>query len=208
MRCAMKIITSIFAKSFVITILCVSAISIISCATKTYQPKKDHTPQVASERMGKPAQPLEKKIEEIDLTAEKKVEESQLADVKEEKTEQAVRSEIRTFESPPIYFDFDSAVLTADARTILTNLAAWLQKNPEYLLEIEGHSDERGSAGYNLVLGETRAAAAKKYLLVLSIGTERISTVSYGEERPVDPAKTEAAWAKNRRCEFHIIRNL
>lgn len=104
-----------------------------------------------------------------------------------------------------IYFDFDKYNLKPPAIKKLDKTADWLFKNPKVRILIEGHCDERGTNEYNLALGERRANSAKKYLMSLGISPERISTISYGEERPVDPGHNEAAWAKNRRDEFKII---
>ena len=78
--------------------------------------------------------------------------------------------------------------------------AQWLQRYPAKKATIEGHCDERGTREYNLALGERRATAAKNYLVSLGVDASRLTTVSYGKERPIDPASTEAAWAQNRRA--------
>lgn len=101
-----------------------------------------------------------------------------------------------------IYFDFDKFDLTSDAIGALNELAAFLKTNAEVKTSIEGHCDERGTNEYNLALGERRAKAAYDYLVAQGIDAARLSTVSYGEERPVDPGQNEEAWAKNRRDEF------
>jgi len=106
-----------------------------------------------------------------------------------------------------IHFDFDKSVLRPGDRAILKKHAAWLQEHKDYAVLIEGHCDERGTAEYNLALGERRAAEAKKYLKALGIGESRIKTISYGEERPADPGHNKEAWAKNRRCEFKLTEN-
>ena len=80
----------------------------------------------------------------------------------------------------------------------------WLQENPDVYFTIEGHCDERGTAEYNLALGDRRAQSTKNFLVDLGIDATRISTVSYGEERPVDPRSNEEAWAKNRRAQFML----
>ncbi|ORJ55837.1 peptidoglycan-associated lipoprotein Pal [Geothermobacter hydrogeniphilus] len=105
-----------------------------------------------------------------------------------------------------IHFDFDQFSLSAQARDILAANAALLQANPGVKVRIEGHCDERGSDEYNLALGERRAIAARDYLVSLGVAADRISTISYGEEMPLDPASNEAAWAKNRRDEFKAVR--
>ncbi|GAB6036324.1 peptidoglycan-associated lipoprotein Pal [Fundidesulfovibrio butyratiphilus] len=101
-----------------------------------------------------------------------------------------------------IYFDFDRYDLKPESRQILTRKAEILKQYPEIKLVVEGNCDERGTAEYNLALGERRARAAADYLVNLGVPTSRLSIVSYGKERPADPAHTQAAWAKNRRDEF------
>lgn len=101
-----------------------------------------------------------------------------------------------------IHFDFDQFVLTEQARAILDENTRYLQVNGNANLVISGYCDERGSDEYNLALGERRAIAAQNYLISMGIAPQRISTISYGEENPVDPAHNEDAWAKNRRDEF------
>jgi peptidoglycan-associated lipoprotein len=103
----------------------------------------------------------------------------------------------------PAFFDYDSAELSADARTILDANAAILKKYPAWAITVEGHCDERGTAEYNLALGERRAVAAQSYLVSLGISTNRVRTVSYGKEFPFDPGHDEAAWGRNRRA--HIV---
>jgi len=101
-----------------------------------------------------------------------------------------------------IFFDFDkSNVRAADAKTLNAS-AAYLKANPDQLVLIEGHCDERGTNEYNLALGERRAKAAMNYLVAQGIEARRLSTVSYGKERPVCTERTEACWAKNRRAHF------
>jgi len=103
-----------------------------------------------------------------------------------------------------VYFGYDSAELSAEARAALDANAAVLKKYPAWTVTIEGHCDERGTAEYNLALGERRAAAAQSYLVALGVPASRVKTVSYGKEFPFDPGHDEAAWAKNRRAHFVI----
>lgn len=105
-----------------------------------------------------------------------------------------------------IHFDFDQYLLTSDAKDILAKDADLLKSAPSIKVQIEGHCDERGSDEYNLALGEKRALATKNYLVSLGIAPDRMSVISYGEEMPLDPAHTEAAWAKNRRADFKVQR--
>lgn len=106
-----------------------------------------------------------------------------------------------------IYFDFDSFALSNEARKTLTSDADYLRKRPVAKLRIEGNCDERGSAEYNIALGEKRAKTAEKYLVTLGIPADRLTTISYGKEKPADPGHDESAWAKNRRDDFTILAN-
>ncbi len=105
-----------------------------------------------------------------------------------------------------IYFDYDKSELSPEAQATLKKIVGVLESNPSYSLDISGHCDERGTIEYNLALGERRARVAKKYLITLGIAGDRISTISYGEERPVDPKSSDSAWAQNRRDEFMLIK--
>ena len=101
-----------------------------------------------------------------------------------------------------IHFDFDKYNIRADAQSLLNNHATWIKSNPGINIIIEGNTDEWGTEEYNLALGERRAVSAKSYLSNLGISADRLSTVSYGESRPLDGQHNEAAWAMNRRDEF------
>lgn len=98
-----------------------------------------------------------------------------------------------------VFFGFDRYNLTSEARYTLQQQAAWMTANSGVMISIEGHCDERGTREYNLALGERRASAAADYLMTLGVPSARISTISYGKERPEDAASNETAWAKNRR---------
>lgn len=99
-----------------------------------------------------------------------------------------------------VFFDTDQATLTADAKATLDKMITWLNRYKDKLFTIEGHADERGTAEYNLALGERRAEAVRKYLVKHGIAESRISTVSFGKERPDAMGTEETAWAKNRRA--------
>ncbi len=105
-----------------------------------------------------------------------------------------------------VYFEFDKATLTPEAKRTIEKNAEILKAHPEVTVVIEGHCDERGSTEYNLALGERRAESIKNYLVQLGISPDRLSTLSYGEERPLVEGHNEAAWAKNRRGEFVVNR--
>jgi peptidoglycan-associated lipoprotein len=104
-----------------------------------------------------------------------------------------------------IRFAYDQATLSEQARNTLTANATILQLDPELKVSIEGHCDDRGSDEYNLSLGERRAQSVRAYLVSLGIAPQRLKTISYGEEKPLDMANNEMAWAKNRRAEFKLL---
>jgi peptidoglycan-associated lipoprotein len=104
----------------------------------------------------------------------------------------------------PVFFALDSYEVDGTGQTALNADAAILKKNGSWVITIEGHCDERGTAEYNLALGEKRALAAKTYLVSLGIPADRLRTVSYGKEFPFDPGHDEGAWLKNRRAHFVV----
>ena len=108
------------------------------------------------------------------------------------------------FVNEDIYFEFDSYVLTPLAQDVLMAKAEWLRANLDASVTIEGHCDERGTNEYNLALGDRRAGSVKSFLTSLGIAAGRLSTISYGEEHPVDAGHNEEAWAKNRRAHFTV----
>jgi len=105
-----------------------------------------------------------------------------------------------------VHFAYDSANLSDEARGVLEKHALWLQSHRDVRVTVEGHCDERGTVDYNLALGEQRARAARDYLVSLGVAPDRLRTVSYGKERPLDPSGTAEAWAKNRRDHFLVTR--
>jgi len=106
------------------------------------------------------------------------------------------------FMSDDVYFSYDSAVLSPRARNVLRQKAQWLNGRPNVSAIIEGHCDDRGTNAYNMALGDRRAESVKVFLVNLGISRSRLTTISYGEERPLDPRQNESAWAKNRRAHF------
>lgn len=103
-----------------------------------------------------------------------------------------------------VHFEFDKHTIRDDDKGVLGKDASWLKVNASVKVRVEGHADERGEAEYNLALGEKRAVTVKAYLEAMGIGSDRLSTISYGTEKPVDPGHNEDAWGKNRRAEFTI----
>jgi peptidoglycan-associated lipoprotein len=102
----------------------------------------------------------------------------------------------------PILFDYDKSNIRADEERKLLNMATYLKQNTSVRFQIEGHADERGGQEYNIALGDERAVAVKKYLAAQGVAETRMSTVSYGEERPICRDMTENCWQQNRRAAF------
>jgi peptidoglycan-associated lipoprotein len=104
-----------------------------------------------------------------------------------------------------VFFGFDQYSLTAETRETLSDQAAWLQSYPDVKIQVAGNCDERGTREYNLALGARRANAVKDYLVGLGVDPSRITTISYGKERPIDPRSNEEAWALNRNAHSVIV---
>jgi len=144
------------------------------------------------------------------VSCQKKVVDASPEPVAEVQEEVVVKEEVVVYKAPDlvmredIYFAFDKSTLTAAAQDNLLKKAQWLRQNSDATVTIEGHCDDRGTAEYNLALGDRRAESAKSFLIDLGIDPSRMTTISYGEERPVDPRNTEEAWAKNRRDHFVV----
>ena len=126
--------------------------------------------------------------------------------VKEEAAKEATKAAELEQALATIYFAFDSPALSPEARDTLTKNAGVLNNKPDLKAKIEGHCDERGSDEYNLALGEKRAKSAQDYLVTLGIRKDRLSIISFGKEKPLDPGHDETAWPKNRRAEFIIVK--
>jgi peptidoglycan-associated lipoprotein len=168
-------------------------------------------------------QPSVQKSEEARrLEAEREAKERELARIKEEEAKKARGGEFEkslvakkesgiegeVFESKllkDIHFDFDKFDIRPGNAVILKENAEILKKYLKVKIQIEGHCDERGTNEYNLALGERRANSTKNYLVSLGISPDRISTISYGEEKPLDPGHNEEAWGKNRRAHTIIL---
>lgn len=101
-----------------------------------------------------------------------------------------------------IYFEYDSFSLNSASREVLKMAAQWLKSNTAQKVQIEGHCDERGTTEYNLALGERRASTVRDYLVGQGVSASQLSTISYGEERPIAMGSDDSAWSKNRRVEF------
>jgi len=133
-----------------------------------------------------------------------KVEEQPAVKKEEPKVTETPKPTPKAIALQDIHFDFDKYDLRPDAREILAQNAEILKANPDVTVAIEGHCDEWGTVEYNLALGAKRAEAAKSYFVSYGIDAKRLTTISYGKERPLDPGHTPEAWAKNRRCHFVV----
>lgn len=175
----------------------------VSCAKKTVATGPSAEEIAATEAAARQAELAKQKEMEL----QRKMEEERLAaeraeQLKAEAMEREMMMAMNRFLNENIYFDFDDSTLDYQAQELLKQKAMWLRDNPDANVVIEGHCDERGTNAYNLSLGERRAESAKMFLVNLGISDMRLTTISYGEEKPVDMGQTEEAWAKNRRAAF------
>jgi len=191
-----------------VLILCVGLL-LTGCPKKTVvkeEPSTKRAEEAVAEREKAAKLAAEKEAARIREEEAKKAKEKDFEKSLVAKREPGIAGEV--FESrllKDIYFDFDKYDIRSEDTEILKENAALLMNYPKVKIQVEGHCDERGTNEYNLALGERRANAAKKYLLSLGISTDRISSISYGEEKPLDAGHNEAAWFKNRRGHFVIL---
>jgi len=183
-------------------VLCCGALVAGGCAKKELVKGEGEIPSATSAKPVEPGTAAQAPAKAP--VKEEKVAEQTIKEAPAKVQEEAVPAQQAELEK--IYFDFDSFILSAPARTTLSKNAEFLQKNTSFKVRIEGNCDERGSDEYNLALGEKRAKSAMKYLATMGIPAERLSIISYGKEKPADPGHDEAAWAKNRRDEFILIK--
>ena len=139
-----------------------------------------------------------------ELERQRAIEEERLREEALREQEMAKQNARERFINEDVLFNFDESALTPEAQQILKIKSNYLKKNPALSVIIEGHCDERGTTDYNIALGDRRANSTKLFLMDLGINSSRMKTISYGEEKPKDPGHNEAAWAKNRRCEFRV----
>jgi peptidoglycan-associated lipoprotein len=207
--------------SIFVLVLCLGLL-LAGCPKKTVRVDRDRSsaPKADEARRLEAEQAAREAKEAKEAKEAQEAKERELARIKEEEAKLAQKGELEkslvakkdlgiegeVFESKllkDIRFDYDKYDIRREDEGILKENAAFLKKNPKMKIQIEGHCDERGTAEYNLALGERRANSTKRYLVSLGITSDRISTISYGEERPLDPRNNEEAWAKNRRA--HIV---
>lgn len=176
----------------------------VSCAKKTVQTDTDTAVKATSDddaAAREAAARAKAQAEEEELARQRSL---AMERAKQEAAERERMAKRNAFLNDNVYFAFDSAVLEPAAQSVLRRKADWLSANGGVTVTIEGHCDERGTNEYNLALGERRAQSAKTFLVDLGISSIRLSTISYGEERPLDMGHSEEAWAKNRRAQFII----
>lgn len=199
------------------------------CASNSVTDKKDPVANVVTKKdVVEPAKPVDTPNNaELAKTAEKArlaeqakaAEQARLAEL-ERQVAEAAKKKVEPLPVKPepaatvapiqfeiVYFDFDSSNLRQDSKDVLTkNAEAIIKSLPNAKIEVSGHCDDRGSAEYNIALGEHRAKSVQKYLTTLGVKSENLSTISYGKEKPAVTGDDEAAWSKNRRAEFSIIK--
>jgi peptidoglycan-associated lipoprotein len=182
-------------------ILLLGGLLLFGCSKKEIQTEGLVTQPSEGQLVDEEAEKAKKRarIREQELT-EQQLREKALAE--EEARRKAMAAAAGSFENEDVYFEFDQFVISEGAKAVLNKKAQWLREHTAAKALIEGHCDERGSTEYNLALGQKRADAALQYLVALGISPSRLSTISYGKERPVDPGQNETAWAKNRRAHF------
>lgn len=162
-------------------------------------------PKVESARV-EVAKPEVKPLEQAIPSEPSKPMEQPIAPAKQVE-QQADKSAVAGNIFETVYFDFDKSDLRQDARDVLSRNAEIMMKSKAGAkIQIEGHCDERGSAEYNLALGERRAKSSLQYLTTLGVKAERLSIISYGKEKPAVQGSDEASWGKNRRSEFVVVK--
>jgi peptidoglycan-associated lipoprotein len=178
-----------------------SSLWLFSCSKKEVKTEGLSTPTVSSDQEEAEKAKKKARIRESEMT-DQEMREKALRE--EEARRLKAASEKSQFENEDILFEFDQYTLSDTAKQILNKKVTFLKEFANARVQIEGHCDERGGTEYNLALGQRRADAAMQYLIAQGISADRISTISYGKERPLDPAHSEAAWAKNRRGHFNL----
>lgn len=190
---------SIFFKFVLLALICPISVSVVGCKKKTKNPTALTRPGM----IGNPGNtdPGGLRVPPVDGTPIG----NQLPDRDKFNPDNFDRDEAQ-FKSDTVYFEFDRATVKASEGSKLENVATYLKGSRRDMLIIEGHCDERGTEEYNRSLGERRALALREYLVNLGISGERITTKSWGEDRPAVPGNGEGAWSKNRRGEFILLK--
>ena len=188
-------------KPMLFCILVLSLVMVVSCGKKTPGPG-DAAGQPGAAESG--ATEAEKAAMERQKQAAIEEQELQARRQAEQEARQKAEQARQQFVNKKVYFGFDDSALTPEARNVLRAKVQWLRANPDQCVLIEGHCDERGTDEYNLALGSRRAESVKEFMVKAGIDASRLTTISYGEERPAVTGRNEEAWAKNRRAEFEF----
>lgn len=184
------------------TALGMAALVAGGCANKEVVKSEDQSAATVKQQQApktEPARPAPSKTETTEPTPVPQP-------PKAEESAQGAKATAAATAFQTIYFDFDKSDLRQDARDLLNKNAEVMMKNSNLKVRIEGHCDERGSAEYNLALGERRAKSVQQYLTTLGVAADRLTVISYGKEKPAVEGNNEAAFSKNRRAEFFIVK--
>ncbi|WP_045217009.1 peptidoglycan-associated lipoprotein Pal [Desulfonatronovibrio magnus] len=191
---------------FILLALLAALVLSFGCGKQTVDTPRDPHAQLSEEERARLAEEQRRQEMERQALEERRLQEERLARERDRVSdEQLLEEVIDVILATRIHFAFDSYELNQEARSELQKIAENLKKFDTLRLVIEGHCDERGTAEYNLALGERRARAAYEFLILLGVPSQRLQIISYGEERPLDPRSNESAWAQNRRAEFKIL---
>ena len=192
-RVWINLVMAIFVAGLFFTVSCAKKTIVSDATTIEDQAKADADAKAKADAAA---------AAEAERIAQQNIEE-QMANEKAMK-EAKIMAAKKRFENQDIHFEYDSSELSSMAKMMLKEKAAWLKSDYSAIVTIEGHCDDRGTTEYNLALGDRRAATAKSYLINLGIAASRLNTISYGEEQPKDPGKTESAYRTNRRAHFAV----
>ena len=193
--------TNRFCKGLALLLVIPGLMFAASCAKKAVVAEPAVTPAVEEEAE---AERLTAEEQARAAREERRLREARIREEARERREREEMAEKEKFLNEDIHFEFDQSRLLPEAKEILTDKAKWLRAHPDVSAVIEGHCDERGTNEYNMALGDRRSQSAKSFLVDMGIPSGRLTTISYGEEKPVDPRHDEEAWAKNRRAHFVI----
>ncbi len=189
----------------ILLVLSFALVLSFGCAKKDVSLPTDPQ-EVSAEERARLAEEERKKEMERQAMEERRLHEERMARERElDQEKKKAQDVIDDIIATRIHYDFDSYELKPQARAELQKIAEYMKKFKNLRLVIEGHCDERGTAEYNLALGERRSRAAYEFLILLGVESNRMQIISYGEERPLDPRSNETAWAQNRRAEFKVL---
>lgn len=190
------------SKRYLVRLMAVASIFLVfgmlgGCAKKTVQTEESVSTAVPEQPAPPPEEPKEP---EVAMGSEESLETPPVT----EKMEPRFLEGRTSAPMLPVYFDFDKSVIRDDQKPRIIGNAEYLKANPQIAIRVEGNCDERGTNEYNMALGERRAKSGKKYLTNLGIAADRIKTISFGEEKPLNYGHDESAWSQNRRDDFVI----